>query len=323
MAGWLVWFGIAALLALALRNWRKFQPESNSRTWWIVSALILLTPVTALFLGFEFTGASSLPVPGLPEKPPGSTIMIFSALPWTLAGGLFGPLAGAGLGMLSGLVRGVWDTHSWFSILDLGLIGAIFSFSTRQQYRTFFFRLLRQPLFNVLCLTVIHALLFMIGAFIGLGVLHLFGGAATPDISIWLVLALMVVAAMAGCSIVGVAVERFAYRPLRTAPRIAPLISALGVSFFLQYSMQLLFGAQHRTYDTFLIAGGKLFEPVITWGPLEVSLLRLVIIVGTVVLMVLLWLLVARTRIGKAMRATSINAAAAASRLTRLSSTSW
>ena len=56
---------------------------------------------------------------------------------------------------------------------------------------------------------------------------------------------------MAGCAGIGVAIERFAYRPLRDAPRIAPLISALGVSFFLSYSMQLLFGAQYRDYDLF------------------------------------------------------------------------
>ncbi len=57
---------------------------------------------------------------------------------------------------------------------------------------------------------------------------------------------MMVLAAMVGCAVVGVTIERFAYRPLRTAPRIAPLISALGVSFFLQYSVQLLFGAASR-----------------------------------------------------------------------------
>jgi branched-chain amino acid transport system permease protein len=117
---------------------------------------------------------------------------------------------------------------------------------------------------------------------------------------------------MIGCAVVGVTIERFAYRPLRTAPRIAPLISALGVSFFLQYSVQLLFGAQHKTYDTFLMAGGKMFDSVISWGPLEISLLRLIVIVGTAVLMVILWLIVSRTRTGKAMRATAVDRDAAA-----------
>jgi branched-chain amino acid transport system permease protein len=157
-----------------------------------------------------------------------------------------------------------------------------------------------------------HGDVFMLGAYIGIGVLHLFGGAASPSISIWLVIMLMVLAAMVGCAIVGVTIERFAYRPLRNAPRIAPLISALGVSFFLQYSVQLLLGAQHQTYDTFLMSGGRLFESVIAWGPLDVSLLRLIVIVGTAVLMVCLWLVVSRTRMGKAMRATAVDRDAAA-----------
>lgn len=163
MAGWLVWVGLAGLLTFSLLRWRKYHPHWNMRTWWIASALILATPLTALFLGLEFSNASTLPVPGLPQES-GATIMVFSALPWTLAGGLFGPFAGAALGMLSGLIRGVWDTHSLFSIVNLGLISVLFSVSTRQQYRTSFFRVLRQPLFNAVVLTFMYALLFIISA---------------------------------------------------------------------------------------------------------------------------------------------------------------
>ena len=102
-----------------------------------------------------------------------------------------------------------------------------------------------------------HGDVFMVGAFIGFGMLQLLGGAADPIVSIWLLLVAGHRSAMAGCAALGVAIERFAYRPLRDAPRIAPLISALGVSFFLAYSMQLLFGAQHRDYDTFALDGGN------------------------------------------------------------------
>jgi branched-chain amino acid transport system permease protein len=157
-----------------------------------------------------------------------------------------------------------------------------------------------------------HGDVFMVGAFVGLAVLTVFGGAFDPTISIWLVLLLMVLAAMAACSVLGVVIERFAYRPLRDAPRIAPLISALGVSFFLAYSMQLLYGAQHRTYDAFNMAGGKLYEPAVTIGSFTISWLRVIGIVAAVVLMIVLWLLVSRTRIGKAMRATSYDRDAAA-----------
>ena len=88
-----------------------------------------------------------------------------------------------------------------------------------------------------------HGDVFMVGTFIGFGVLQLLGGSADPIVPVWLLLILITLAAMAGCAVLGVAIERFAYRPLRDAPRIAPLISALGVSFFLAYSMQLMFGA--------------------------------------------------------------------------------
>src|SRR3954471_19962555 len=104
-----------------------------------------------------------------------------------------------------------------------------------------------------------HGDVFMVGSFIGFGMLQLLGGTSDPVLPIWLLLITITVAAMAGCAGLGVAIERFAYRPLRDAPRIAPLISALGVSFFLANSMQLLFGATPRNYDTFALADAALY----------------------------------------------------------------
>src|SRR5881227_1554194 len=79
-----------------------------------------------------------------------------------------------------------------------------------------------------------HGEIFMMGAFAGFGVLDLLGGPGGLGVPVGVGLALMFVGAMAVSGFIGVTVERFAYRPLRDAPRIAPLISALGVSFFLQ-----------------------------------------------------------------------------------------
>jgi branched-chain amino acid transport system permease protein len=157
-----------------------------------------------------------------------------------------------------------------------------------------------------------HGDVFMVGSFIGFGALQALGGSADPVVPAWLLLVLIVLAAMAGCAVLGVAIERFAYRPLREAPRIAPLISALGVSFFLTYSMQLMFGAQQRDYDAFSLSGGALFFRGIDIGNVRVPLLRIVIIVSAFVLMIVLWLLVTRTTTGKAMRATSYDREAAA-----------
>jgi branched-chain amino acid transport system permease protein len=157
-----------------------------------------------------------------------------------------------------------------------------------------------------------HGDVVMIGSYIGFGMLRLLGG--STDLVIPWVLALIVitVTAMAGCAALGVAIERFAYRPLRDAPRIAPLISALGVSFFLAYSMQLLFGAQYRDYDLFSLPDNPLFLKGFRIGNVQVSVVRIIIIVSAFVLCVALWFLVNRTRTGKAMKATSYDREAAA-----------
>jgi branched-chain amino acid transport system permease protein len=157
-----------------------------------------------------------------------------------------------------------------------------------------------------------HGDVFMVGSFIGFGVLNVLGGSSNPKVPIWLLITLVTLAAMGGCALLGVAIERFAYRPLRDAPRIAPLISALGVSFFLANSMQLLFGAQPRNYNTFDLSNGALYLKGIDIGDVKVPLLRIITIGSAFLLMILLWLLVNRTRTGKAMRATSYDREAAA-----------
>src|SRR5205809_395904 len=157
-----------------------------------------------------------------------------------------------------------------------------------------------------------HGDVFMVGSFIGFGALHALGGSADPVVPVWLLLVLITLAGMGGCAGLGVAIERFAYRPLRDAPRIAPLISALGVSFFLTYSMQLMFGAAQRDYNTFALDNGALYFKGFDIGDVRVPLLRIITIVSAFALMVALWFLVNKTRTGKAMRATSYDREAAA-----------
>jgi branched-chain amino acid transport system permease protein len=113
---------------------------------------------------------------------------------------------------------------------------------------------------------------------------------------------------MLACGVLGVVIERFAYRPLRDAPRIAPLISALGVSFFLQNSALLLFGAEFRDYDSFDLIGARTRHV----GNVFFGTPQILTVSGAILLMVALTLVVARTRVGKAMRATSFDREAAA-----------
>jgi branched-chain amino acid transport system permease protein len=157
-----------------------------------------------------------------------------------------------------------------------------------------------------------HGDVFMVGTFIGYGVLQELGGSSSPKTSVWLIIVVITLAAMAGCAALGVAIERFAYRPLRDAPRIAPLISALGVSFFLANSMQLLFGATPRNYNTFNFGNGELYLKGVDIGNVRVPLLRIITVLSAFALMIVLWFLVNKTRTGKAMRATSFDREAAA-----------
>ena len=165
-----------------------------------------------------------------------------------------------------------------------------------------------------------HGDVYMVGAFIGFGVLNLFGGSPSPSIAILPLIVLMFVVAMLGSGVLGVVIERFAYRPLRSSPRLTLLITALGVSFFLQNSMLLLFGAQFRSYQSFQLGSdnpaafepGPLVEPVFTIAGVNFQRIQLVVLATSVALMVALTLLVAKTTLGKAMRATAFDHEAAA-----------
>jgi branched-chain amino acid transport system permease protein len=154
-----------------------------------------------------------------------------------------------------------------------------------------------------------HGDVYMVGAYIGWFVLNALGSPLSPVVPLVPLLLLAFAASMVGCGILGVAIERFAYRPLRRAPRIAPLITAIGVSFFLQQTAVLLWGANPRSYDTFSLENGVLFHYVGA-GNLRIQYVQLLVIITTIVLMIALTMFVSRTRTGKAMRAVSVDAEA-------------
>ncbi|WP_028878714.1 ABC transporter permease subunit [Terasakiella pusilla] len=145
-----------------------------------------------------------------------------------------------------------------------------------------------------------HGEIYMIGAFVSMItflVLTLVGG-------IWLPLALLaaLIMAMLFTSIWGWTVERMAYRPLRGSFRLAPLISAIGMSIFLQNLVQVLQGARVKPLQP-LISGG--FEIMEKDGfTVTISYLQIFIIVLTIVLMTIFTLLINKTSLGRAQRAT-------------------
>lgn len=143
-----------------------------------------------------------------------------------------------------------------------------------------------------------HGEVFMAGAMVGF-----FAANALSNAGLWAsdpVLSLMIVllASVATSTTVAVLVERIAYRPLRNSPRLIPLITSIGASFFLQYTFAGLFGSGIKSYPSVPALAGA-----VSFAGFRILKTQLVVIVVAIVMMAGLWLFVTRTRTGKAMRA--------------------
>ena len=129
-----------------------------------------------------------------------------------------------------------------------------------------------------------HGDVYMVGIYIGYFVMIGFGGPTGLSIAVPLLILIMMTAAALGTGLLGVVIERFAYRPLRDAPRIAPLITALGVSFVLENGMLLLFGGQYRNYNTqdyISTTGGITIDgATISWVDLTIFGVSILMMIG-------------------------------------------
>ena len=112
--------------------------------------------------------------------------------------------------------------------------------------------------------------------------------------------------AMLVCTVLGVLIEGLAYRPLRSAPSLAVLITAIGVSYFLQNSALLIFGANPKSYNSVISGSLRLFD-----GRLSISYISIVTVLACIVIMIGLTIFTSRSKMGKAMRACSEDKGAA------------
>jgi branched-chain amino acid transport system permease protein len=140
-----------------------------------------------------------------------------------------------------------------------------------------------------------HGDIYMLGAFWGYYVINVW------HLSFWPAL----ITAMVFCAFVGMLTEYLAYRPLRHSPRIAALITAIGVSFLLENGMSYLFGSNVRNFPQAMAV--KQYH----LGGVSISNIQILILAVSIVLMILLQLIVQRTKMGKAMRAVSVDPDAA------------
>lgn len=142
-----------------------------------------------------------------------------------------------------------------------------------------------------------HGEIYMLGAYLGIIFLGFFTVIGLTSYSLPLALILTFLLSIIFCSSYGFTIEKIAYKPLRNAPRLSPLISAIGVSIFLQNYVMLTQGATDKVFpNLFGIAGFQFLSVRVTY-------LQLFIILTSILLMISLRLFVRKTRMGKAMRA--------------------
>jgi len=147
-----------------------------------------------------------------------------------------------------------------------------------------------------------HGDIFMVGSFIGLIALVLLGvSAATPFFLLILALLVVIAIAMSLTAVWGWTVERIAYRPLRGSFRLAPLITAIGMSITLQNFVQISQGARVKPVQPIITGGYSLMEG--NGFAVQISNIQIIIVVLTVVLMAGFTMLISKTSLGRAQRA--------------------
>lgn len=144
-----------------------------------------------------------------------------------------------------------------------------------------------------------HGEIVMVGAMVTISVLTMLAGFGFAPGVLTLLLAIMIAAVV--CMLMAQGMEKFAYRPLRKAPRLTPLILAIGISIFLQNMAMMIWGRGYKTFPEVVET-----RPVEVFGA-TITNIQMSIMIISVVIMFALWVLVDKTRLGKAMRATAQN----------------
>ncbi|NBT65706.1 MAG: branched-chain amino acid ABC transporter permease [Betaproteobacteria bacterium] len=148
-----------------------------------------------------------------------------------------------------------------------------------------------------------HGEVLMIGAMVAMSVIALLADASLPG---WLILLIAIPVSMLVCSSLNFSIEKLAYKPLRQAPRLAPLITAMGVSLLLQTLAMVIWKPNPKPFPQLLP-----IDPLDLGGPV-ITVTQLLILLVTALMLLMLMVLVNHTRLGRAMRATAENPRVAA-----------
>jgi branched-chain amino acid transport system permease protein len=201
-----------------------------------------------------------------------------------------------GIGVIYGsivtLISGKYTLNNWFDLTIRGLAqGGVYALIAMGY--TLVYGILKMINFA-------HSEVFMSGPFTAVFLAQYLASVGFMERSPFLFLLLLGILAMIVSSCVAILLERVAYRPLRGAPRLVPLITAIGASFFLQYTFRGFYGSGVQAYPL-----PTLFSQSIQLGRFRIFYTQIVVIIAALVMMVILYAFVQYTKIGKAMRAVS------------------
>lgn len=163
--GWFVWAATLVMTVGMLWRWRKYNRQWTGRNWGIALGLTLGVPVTVLLIpGIQLPFPGSVVEPLIPKGPTNPILVVFGALPWVVAGGLFGPLAAAVLATLSGLLFALWAGYSLMTPVLLAFLATVFGAMMQQNYRTRFYRWIRHPFIALIVLSGLYPPLYFLDA---------------------------------------------------------------------------------------------------------------------------------------------------------------
>ncbi len=209
-----------------------------------------------------------------------------------IIGGLI--LAGVIIGSIATIRSGKYSANQWLDLIVFGLaMGGVYALIALGY--TLVYGILRMINFA-------HSEVFMSGPFTAYFLAVALSNAGILDSNPVIGLLLIFILAMAVSTLVAVLLERIAYRPLRYAPRLVPLITAIGASFFLQYFFRGLYGPNPHVYPDIPALKGVITIPLAI-GVVRITYTQLLVIVSAAAMMAALQFFIQRTKTGKAMRA--------------------
>ena len=196
------------------------------------------------------------------------------------------------VGVYNTVIAGRYSSAQWGTLIFAGLAqGSIYALIALGY--TLVYGIL-------LMINFAHGEVYMVGAFTAVFLADYLYAIGILDTNPILGIVAMILLAASVSTIIAVLLERIAYRPLRNAPRLVPLITAIGASYALQYTFRGLYGAEFRAYPTV-----NALQGLVNVFGFNVPLVQLVVLGAAILLMITLYLFVERTKMGKAMRAVS------------------